>query len=105
MQKAVFRNYITGSNSSGAQSYTSGDYVVYCDIIPPDCKTDWSMGPKMVPGEYGIFLQHLFYPRRHGHYAVATGKTEDDAMSKASGLFQSAKDSGGKVSDWEEVNL
>jgi hypothetical protein len=97
MERATFNDRITGSNSSGAIRFVSGPSVAYCDVIPEDAPQDWEMGPKMTPGEFGIFLEHLWHPRGHSPYAVATGKTPEEAKLKASGLFR------GQITGWVVV--
>jgi hypothetical protein len=96
VERAVFHDRITGSNSSGAQSWVTGPAVVYCDIIPPDAPQDWEFGPKMKPGQFGIFLEHRWYPRLHSPYAVLTALTPEDAKRSAPGLFRPVKGPDGK---------
>lgn len=86
---ATFEDLITGSNSSGNQFIcpTPGGRRMYCDRIPPDAPQDWEMGPKQKPGEYGVYHEHLWYPRRHGPYAIATAKTAEDAMASAKSFW------------------
>ena len=109
MEKAIFRDRITGSNSSGAQSWVTGPTVVYCDLIPDDAPQDWPMGPKLVPGQFGIFLEHLYYPRLHGPYAVITAKTPEEAKAGAPGLFRPVRNEDGKMRNqmaaWEVVAI
>lgn len=87
MTKAFFEGYIGRSNSNGGQWVTPGAREVFVDIIPPDAPQDWLLGPKMKPGEYGVFLGNPIHPRGHSPYAIATGKTEEEAEGKASGFF------------------
>ena len=92
MESSVFHDQITRSNSSGIARILSGEFTVYCDVIPDDAPQDWSMGPTQKPGEFGLYHEHLHYPRRHGAYAFATGKTPEEAKGKASGFFRYVKD-------------
>lgn len=101
MIKATFSNWISRSNSNGGHWVTPGERVVYVDVIPPDAPQDWSMGPKMVPGQYGAFLANGWHPRGHSPYAFEVGKTEAEARDKVSGFFEGRK---GVKPEWEPVN-
>ena len=97
MISAMYEGWIARSNTNGGHWYTDGVREVFVDLIPSDAPQDWSMGPKMVPGQYGAFLSNPIHPRGHSPYAFATGKTEEDARGKVSGFFRA------KVSDWKPV--
>ncbi len=70
----TFRDLITGSNTSGKQFICPGEVGIIIDQIPADAPQDWTMGPKMVPCDWGAYRAHGFYPSGHGPYAFATGK-------------------------------
>jgi|SRR5882724_3106823 len=97
MERATFEDRITRSSSDGKQSILFGPKNVYCDVIPEDAPQDWSMGPKLIPGQFGVFLEHLYYPLHHGPYAIVTAKNPDDAKKAAAGLFRK------QISAWEFV--
>ncbi len=90
----TFRDLITGSNTSGKQFICPGEVGIIIDQIPADAPQDWTMGPKMVPCDWGAYRAHGFYPSGHGPYAFATGKTEAAAFEAACGHFA------GRFCDW-----
>jgi hypothetical protein len=81
METAVFQDRGTKTSSDGNQLFLYGPF---CDLIPDDAPQDWELGPKMRPGEFGIFLAHAWHPRGHSPYAVLTAKTSEDAKAGAS---------------------
>ena len=83
MERAVFRDKITGSNSSGQQKICYGLFEVYCDVIPDDAPQDWELGPKQTPGHFGLYTEHLYYRERHGRYAFAVAATPEDCKAMA----------------------
>jgi hypothetical protein len=95
--RAVFRDLIARSNSSGVQAICRGSFPVYIERIPPNAPQDWSMGPPQTPGLYGAYREHLFYDSGHGPYAFATGATVELAKEQAGNWFKSIK------KDWTET--
>lgn len=85
--RLVFRDLITGSNTNGHQFICKGEFEVIIDLIPTNAPTDWEMGPKMRPGEYGAYRAHGFYACGHGPYAFATGKDAATCETQAAGHF------------------
>jgi hypothetical protein len=97
MITAQYEGWTVNKGSSGGSRITSGVRGVFIDIIPADAPQDWSMGPRMVPGEFGAFLNNSTCSRGHSQYAFEVGKTEESVRLKVGGHFAS------KVSDWKQV--
>jgi hypothetical protein len=87
-ERAVFEGW------HGERRIVEGQFAVWCDEIPADARTDWPLGPCIMPGWFGLYREHLFWESKHGPFPFATGATPEEAKSKASGFFTS------QVSPW-----
>ncbi len=95
----VFRDLVTGANTSGKQFVCYGEYRVVIDPIPEDAPQDWEMGPTMRPGEFGAFIAHEFYACGHGPYAFAVGKDARVAFQNATVKFA------GNYCEWPNIDV
>ncbi len=95
--RVIFRDLITGSNTSGKQLICEGEFPVYIDRVPFDAPTDWELGPKMKIGQWGAFREHLWHESGHSPYAFAVGKTAREAFEAACGHFA------GNWCEWPEL--
>lgn len=97
MISAKFEGWISKSNSNGGVTHTPGVRTVFVEVIPADAPQDWSMGPAMVPGQFGAFLNNSVHPRGHSPYAFTTGRTEEGCAATVPGFFKA------RVTQWDPV--
>lgn len=100
MKTATFLDLIVDAKSGGSSGHTwycPGVRRVFVERIPADHPRDWALGPKMVPGKFGVFLENRIHASGHSPYAIAIADTEAAACSAAAGCFRS------QVSPWEQA--
>jgi len=100
LKYAKFRDLVTDPKTGGSSGHTwycRGIFGVFVTEIHADAPQDWSLGPKMLTGQFGAFRENSCHVTGHSPYAFAVAKTEEEAMQKARGQFRE------KIGEWYEV--
>ena len=97
MLTALFEGWLSRSNTNGGSYHITGVRRVYIARIPEGAPEDWNTGPKQKPGYFGAYLEHLFYPSKHGAYAFHVAKTEIECAQAVASYFRERR------SEWQRI--